>query len=469
MVDLDGTLTHTDTLFESVLVLLKRNPATVVQVMFWALAGALTLKNRVAARVQLNVAVLPWRHDLLLWLQQQKAAGRRIVLATAAHRSIADAAAAHLQLFDQVLATDDQTNLKGRAKLAAIRQAVGPSFVYAGDSQADLPIWQASQAVVLAGVRPGLAEQVRAARPVEAEFKGSAAGFRVWLKALRVHQWVKNLLILVPLFTAFALNQPDRVLAAALAFVAFSLAASGTYVMNDLWDLESDRQHPRKRLRAFASGQLSVLAGVGVAALLLLVALGVALLVSWQTAAVVAGYVVLTTCYSWVLKSYVLIDVLVLAMLYTYRVLAGGVATDITVSPWLLAFSVFTFFSLALVKRCAELMSLQESGRETAQGRDYRVGDLVVLWPVGVAASLSAIVVFGLYVSNPEIAARFAQPLWLWLVAMGLMYWFSRLWIKTARGEMHDDPIVFALRDRGSRIAVLAMAVVFLAARLVHW
>lgn len=460
VLDLDGTLTHTDTLFESVLVLLKRNPLYVFPVLFWALAGARVLKARVAERVHLNVATLPWRKDLLAWVTAQRAAGRRVVLATAAHRSIADAVAAHLQLFDQVLATDEQTNLKGENKLAAIRAAVGPEFVYAGDSAADLPIWRASQAVVFAGVPASLAAQVRPGARVEAEFAQPPAGWKLWLKALRVHQWIKNLLLFVPLFTAFAYTDASRVLAVVLTFIGFSLAASGTYVMNDLWDLESDRQHPRKCERAFASGRIGVLQGVLAAAGLVLAGLLVSLWVSLPVGLVLLGYVVLTTSYSWVLKSYVLIDVLMLALLYTYRVLAGAVATDIDLSPWLLAFSVFTFFSLALVKRCAELVSLQQMGRLAARGRDYRVGDLVVLWPFGASASICAIVVFGLYVALPETADRFAHPRILWLVAVGLIYWFGRLWIKTARGEMHDDPIVFALRDRGSRITVLAMMLV---------
>ena len=464
VVDLDGTLTSSDTLVESILLLLKANPLNLFRVIAWAIAGPVVLKNRVAALVSLKVASLPWRADLIEWLRQQRQAGRRIVLATAAHRSIADAVALHLGLFERVLATEGGLNLKGSNKLAAIREAVGPAFVYAGDSAADLPIWGASTAAVLVGASSFVQAQVLGRVPVEAEFPRPDVGLQVWLRALRVHQWVKNLLLFVPLFTAFAFGQADKLLAAALTFIGFSLAASATYLMNDLWDLESDRQHPRKRERALASGRITVAQGVAMAALLLLVGHAVALFVSWQTAAVLAGYVVLTTSYSWALKSYVLIDVLTLAMLYTYRVLAGAVATDIAVSTWLLAFSIFTFFSLALVKRCAELVSLQQLGREAARGRDYRVGDLVVLWPFGASASICAIVVFGLYVATPETAARFVHPQILWLVAVGLIYWFGRLWIKTARGEMHDDPIVFALRDGGSRITVLAMLAVFIAA-----
>jgi 4-hydroxybenzoate polyprenyltransferase/phosphoserine phosphatase len=466
VVDLDGTLTYTDTLFESVLLLLKRQPWMVLAVLAWALRGPWTLKSQLAARVQLDVAMLPWRQDLLGWLRAQRAAGRTLVLATAAHRSIAQAAAEHLRLFDQVLATEGGVNLKGARKLAAIQARIGPAFVYAGDSRADLPVWSASAAVVLADVPAALAAQIPQGIPVEACFQRAAGGWALWLKAIRVHQWVKNLLLFVPLFTAFAFNQPDKVLAAGLIFVAFSLAASGTYVMNDLWDLENDRQHPRKKERAFASGRIGVMQGVAAAVLLLAAGLLLALTISTAAALALAGYVVLTTAYSWSLKSYVLIDVMTLALLYTYRVLAGAVATGIDVSAWLLAFSAFTFFSLALVKRCAELLTLEQTGRMAAHGRDYRVGDLVVLWPFGAAASVSAVVVFGLYASTPETAARFTRPHGLWLVALGMMYWYGRLWIKTARGEMHDDPIVFALRDRGSRIAVLAMAALFAGS---HW
>lgn len=466
MVDLDGTLTYTDTLIESILILLKANPLHFFPICRWALAGPVELKSQLARRVQLDVSLLPWRLDLLEWIKKQRLAGRRIVLATAAHQSIADAVAGHLGLFEQTLATDGTTNLKGAHKLAAIKAAVGADFVYAGDSPADLTVWRSSSAAVVAGAPAALEARVRDMVPVEAVFGGSGSTWRVWLHALRVHQWIKNVLLFVPLFTAFAFGQGDKVAAAAMAFLAFSLAASGTYLLNDLWDLEADRRHPRKRERAFASGRIPVARGVLAAALLLLAGLALAGMVSLSTAAVLAGYVVLTTCYSWALKAYVLIDVLTLALLYTYRVVAGAVATQIAISPWLLAFSIFTFFSLALVKRCAELVQLQQSGHDAARGRDYRVSDLVVLWPFGASASICAIVVFGLYVASPETASRFAHPQALWLVAMGMMYWFGRLWIKTARGEMHDDPIVFALRDGGSRITVVAMLLVSIVAYL---
>ena len=464
VVDLDGTLTPTDTLHESVLRLLKQNVLQFFLLLWWLLSGRSGFKARVASRVRLDVATLPWCEPLLDWVGAQRAAGRRVVLATAADRSIAQAVADHLGLFDEVLASDASRNLKGARKLDAIRLAVGPDFAYAGDHAVDLPIWLASRGAILVGVPAGLARSVEARVPVEARFDHPGAGAKVWIKALRVHQWVKNLLIFVPLFTAFAYAQPGKLGSAAALFLSFSLVASATYLMNDLWDLDSDRRHPRKRERPMACGRISVVRALAAAGLLAAVGLGLAWAIAPAVLLVVLGYMVLTTAYSWTLKTYVLIDVLALSALYTYRVLAGGVATDITVSPWLLAFSVFTFFSLALVKRCSELVSMRDAGQLHTRGRDYRVGDLVVLWPLGVASSMCALVVFGLYVSTPETMGRFAHPQGLWLVAMGLLYWFGRVWIKTSRGEMHDDPIVFALRDRGSLVVVVTMIVLVLVA-----
>lgn len=468
VVDLDGTLTATDTLVESAIRLVKQTPLNLLRLPLWLLQGRAALKDAIAERVTLAVDTLPWRDELLAWLREEKSAGRRLVLATAAHRSIADAVAAHLGLFDEVIATEAGRNLKGTAKLAAIRERFGDDFVYAGDARADLPIWRAARAAVLVDVAPAIAATVRAAVPVEREFAGASAGPKVWLKALRVHQWLKNLLLFVPLLTAFAFTDPAKVAWMFVAFFAFSFAASATYVVNDLWDLDNDRVHPRKRARPFASATLPIPLGIAVAGAMLLVALVAAAFVSKGFLVMLLAYLVLTSAYSWVLKEYVLIDVIMLSLLYTLRILAGSVAVGISTSSWLLAFSVFVFLSLALVKRCAELVTLQEAGTAASRGRDYRVSDLVVLWPLGVGAALSAVVVFGLFISAPETQARYATPQLLWLVAIGLTYWLSRLWVKTSRGEMHDDPVVYAIKDRGSRVTVFAMLLVMLAAHFIR-
>ena len=464
VVDLDGTLTPTDTLVESVIQLIKQSPLNIFKILFWLISGRAGFKAQVAAHVNLAAQHLPYRQPLLDYLRAEKDKGRTLILATAAHISIADNVAKHLGLFDDVLATTGNHNLKGVNKLAAIQEKFGGQFVYAGDCQADVPIWQAAQAAVLVGVAAGLARSVAGSTPIEKAFPPEKADTATWLKALRVHQWIKNLLLFVPLLTAFSFADLGRVLTMSVALVAFSLAASATYMVNDLWDLENDRAHPRKRHRPFASAKIPIAHGLLVASVALVAAFVLAYTVNPGFVLMLLLYVVLTSAYSWVLKKYVLVDVLMLSLLYTLRILAGSVAIGIETSSWLLAFSVFMFLSLALVKRCSELVSLQQTGSKATRGRDYRVTDLVVLWPLGVGAALSAVVVFGLFISAPETQARYASPQLLWLVALGLIYWLARLWIKTSRGEMHDDPVIYAIKDRGSRATVAAMVCVMLAA-----
>ncbi|MFZ3036510.1 MAG: UbiA family prenyltransferase [Rugosibacter sp.] len=464
VVDLDGTLTLTDTLVESLIHLIKQSPLNLLRAPLWLLKGRAGFKAIIAEKTCLAAGSLPYREPLVAYLRAEKAQGRRIILATAAHATIADAVARQLGLFDQVLATTPGHNLKGRAKLKAIQENAGSSFVYAGDTQADLPIWQAAKAAILVGVPPALAATVREKTPIEREFPNEKATLTDWLRALRVHQWIKNLLLFVPLLTAFSFMEINKLFSMGLAFLAFSLAASATYIVNDLWDLDSDRLHPRKRLRPFASARLSVLHGLAVAGASLASAFLLAYCVSISFCLMLLAYLALTSAYSWTLKKYVLIDAIMLSLLYTLRILAGAVAIGVATSSWLLAFSVFIFLSLALVKRCAELVSLEKSGLDKAHGRDYRVTDLTVLWPLGVGTALSAVVVFGLFISSPETQTRYATPQLLWLVAIGLVYWLGRLWIKTSRGEMHDDPVVYAIKDDGSRITVAIMLFVMLMA-----
>ncbi|MEX5745636.1 UbiA family prenyltransferase [Massilia sp. X63] len=464
VVDLDGTLTPTDTLVESVLLLAKQSPFDLLRLPLWLARGREVMKAEVAARVSLAPEQLPYRQDLLDYLRQEKAGGRQIVLATAAHRAIADGVAGHLGLFDRVLASDGSRNLKGSNKLAAIRAEVGPDFAYAGDSAADLAVWEGAQAAVLVGASRAVSSAVRRRHPVEKEFSRPAAGPATWRKALRMHQWAKNLLLFVPLLTAFSFY-PEDLATMLLAFLCFSGAASATYIANDLWDLGNDRRHPRKKLRPFASGALPITSGVAAATLLLAGAFGLAFAINTGFAAMLLAYVVLTTAYSWWLKERVLIDVLVLSMLYTMRIVTGSVAVGIHTSAWLLAFSLFVFLSLALVKRCSELQLMQQRGQAGAHGRDYRVVDLAVLWPMGLASALAAVVVLGLFINAPETEQRYASPVLLWGLAGLMIYWLGRLWIKTARGEMDDDPVLYALKDRGSRMAVGLMAVIAVCAR----
>lgn len=468
VVDLDGTLTTTDTLFESVFKLLKKNPLYLVMVLVGLFKGRAALKSLIADRIRLAPELLPYRQDLLDYLRQQKQQGRLIVLATAAHRSIAQAVFDHLGVFDRFIASDRSVNLKSHAKLLAIQQNVGAQFVYAGDSKADLPIWQAASGAILAGASASIVHAVRQMTPVEREFTGQAAGPKVWLKALRVHQWMKNLLLFVPLMTAFQIGNIDKLVAVAWAFLAFCCAASGTYIVNDLLDIDNDRQHPRKCRRPFAAGQLSIVQGVAAALLLLVLAIGLAMQVSAAFVLALLVYLMLTTAYSWWFKERVLIDVLMLSLLYTLRIVAGGIAAHEFVSSWLLAFSVFIFLSLALVKRCAELVSLQGRGLDASHGRDYRVGDLIVLWPFGVGTAVAAVVVFGLFINADDTQSRYGTPYLLWLDEIVLIYWLASLWLQTARGQMHDDPVVHAVKNPGSRITIIVMVGLMMSAHFLH-
>lgn len=467
VIDLDGTLTPTDTLVESIVKLLKQTPLSLLRLPFWLMQGRAAFKEIIAAKTSIAVERLPYREPLLEYLREEKAKGRQIILATAAHHTIAERVAVHLAIFDKVIATKADRNLKGREKLQAIREEVGEPFVYAGDSRADLPIWKASKAAVLVNVPAALSETVRRVVEVERAFPRERAELSTWLRALRIHQWLKNLLLFVPLLTAFSFLDVDKFGSMVVGFLAFSFAASATYVVNDVWDLENDRAHPRKRSRPFARADLPIAHGLIVAAGALALGFSLALVVSQGFLLMLLLYLVLTSAYSWLLKEYVLVDVLMLSVLYTLRILAGSVALDIATSSWLMAFSVFMFLSLALVKRCAELVSLEESGAAATRGRDYRVSDLVVLWPLGVGAALSAVVVFGLFISAAETQVRYGMPDMLWLVAITLIYWLGRLWIKTSRGEMHDDPVVYAIKDRGSRVTIFSMVVVMLAAHFI--
>jgi 4-hydroxybenzoate polyprenyltransferase len=464
VVDLDGTFTLTDTLWESLVRLVKRAPITLLQFPRWLAGGRAHFKKHVFASSGWDAQPLPLHADLVQFLEEQRPA-RRIVLATAATEDIAHAVAGRHGVFDDVVASDGELNLKGEAKLKAIQERVGMQFTYAGDSRADLPIWNASDGAVLVGVSKGVRRSLRDGLHIEGDFQRPKAGWAVWLKAIRVHQWLKNALVCVPLILGMQFSA-DAALRVLVAFIAFSLLASATYLVNDLWDLDSDRVHPRKRHRPLASGVITIPSALVAAALLLTLGFGLAAFLGARFFGLLVLYLVVTSVYSWVLKRYMMADVVTLASLYTLRILAGAVAIDVRVTSWLLAFSVFLFLSLALIKRCAELVALEQRGEHEAAGRGYSVHDLRVLWSLGVGAGMNAVVVFGLFIMADDTRQRFVAPDLLWLAGLALVYWISRLWIKTSRGEMHDDPIVYALEDKNSRYTIALMFLIVIAAHL---
>ncbi len=464
-VDLDGTLLRTDTLVESVLALARARPLDLIPMLAALGRGRAGFKAWLAERVVLDVDALPLNIALIEWLRAERARGRRLVLATAADRHVAEALAAQTGLFDEVIASADGRNLKGETKAAALIARFGEAgFDYVGDSPADLPVWKAARRAIVVG-GPGIVQAASTVAEVERVFPIARITPGTILRALRPHQWVKNLLIFLPLLAAHQIGDVAGLAAATLAFLAFGLTASAVYVLNDLLDLPADRRHPSKCRRPFAAGDLPLLWGAVLIPLLLLVAAVLSLFIlPLAFSLVLAGYFVLTSAYSFWLKRRPILDVMTLAGLYTIRVIAGAAAVAIAPSFWLLAFSMFIFLSLALVKRYTELQGLLERGELTATGRGWHVEDLPLVQSLGTAAGMACVLVLALYIDSEPAQRLYAAPEALWLVCPLLLYWISRLWFKTHRGAMHDDPVVFALRDRMSLvIGVFTVGIVILA------
>lgn len=461
-VDLDGTLVHCDLLHEAALRMVGRRPAAVARMFASALRGRQHLKHFVAANVPLDATLLPYRRDLLDYLVAEKAAGRRLVLVTASPRAWAEAVAAHLGIFDEVHATELQ-NLKGAHKAQKLVQLFPDGFDYVGDSVADRPVWQAARHSLRAGrgtavAGPGGGVSYR-------DFPNGGSSWRAMLRLCRPHQWLKNLLVFVPLLAAHAL-QDESVLARALCcFVSFSLAASATYIVNDLLDIDADRAHPRKRFRPLAAGAVSVPAGLAMSILLFGLAVSTSFAVGSGLYIVLLSYIAMTMLYSLVVKRLVLVDVFCLAMLYSVRVVAGAVATHVALSLWLIGFSIFLFLALALVKRCAELAIHPASASDMRlAGRGYLRSDLPFLQMLSASSSFAAVVVFTLYAAQPEVGKLYKSPELLWVVAPLLLFWLCRVMLLTHRGRMHDDPIIFTAKDPKSLLLIgLAGAVVVLA------
>jgi 4-hydroxybenzoate polyprenyltransferase/phosphoserine phosphatase len=465
-VDLDGTLIRSDLFVESLFALLRKNVAYLFLIPVWLMRGKAYLKHQIAQRVDLDVTLLPYHGPFLNYLREQRAAGRRLVLVTATHHKYAREVAAYLDLFEQVLATDDTTNLSGTDKRARLTADYGAhGYDYAGNSRKDLEVWsEARRAVVVApdrGVKTG-AERLAT---LERSFDDGKAPVKDYLRAMRPHQWIKNLLVFVPLIASHKVHDLTLLLDAALAFSSFSLCAASVYLLNDLLDLDADRHHAQKRRRPFAAGRISVVRGSLLIPVTLILAFSLALMTLPPAFGAALGvYYLMTVAYSLRLKRVLMLDVVVLAGLYSIRIVAGTLAIAETHSFWLLAFSMFTFLSLAMAKRCAELSAKQSLAEERVKGRGYRRGDLEMVQSLGASSGQIAVLVLALYIVQDGGYAAYSRPEVLWLLCPLLLYWIGRVWIFAHRGWLHEDPVVFALRDRMSWwIGASALVIIWLA------
>jgi 4-hydroxybenzoate polyprenyltransferase len=465
-IDLDGTLIRSDTLFESVLQLLKHAPWLSFALPFWLLGGKAQLKARVAERTELPAASLPYREDFVAWARDQ-AELRPVILVTAAHRRVADTVARHLGFFSEVLATDD-VNLKAQRKADVLARRFGErGFDYAGNDRPDVVVWKRARAAIVVGATPRVAAAAHAHAIVEREFDpapGRVTRLRSWIRALRLYQWIKNVLVFVAPAAGHTLFEPATLQATMLAYVAFGLAASGVYLLNDLLDLPSDRRHPRKRRRPFASGALPLAGGLVLSPTLVGASVLLAAAINHRFLIALLAYLVCTTTYSMWLKRRTFIDVAMLAALYTLRVVAGAAAAGLTLSFWLLAVCAYGFLGLALLKRYAELRTMETEGHVAVAGRGYVTSDVPVVLALGVGASLLATLVTALYIESYAGMALYARPEMLWVLVGLMLMGVGRLWLKAGRGQMHDDPIVFVARDRWSLALVGCAAIAVLLA-----
>jgi 4-hydroxybenzoate polyprenyltransferase/phosphoserine phosphatase len=469
-VDLDGTLIRGNVLWECILVLLKTRPLTVLLLPFWLLSGLASLKHKLAARIHLDPALLPYRPQVLDLLRQEKAAGHRIALATATDRKFAEAISSYLGLFDEVHASDGQLNLKEANKAAfLVQRYAGAGFEYVGDSAADLEVWRTARAAYVVGTE-ARAKQAAAVT----ELKGAIleprvsfrASFRTWINALRGHHWAKNLLLFLPLVLSH--NLAAGLLVRTLAgFALYGFCASGLYILNDLLDLHSDREHPWKKQRPFAAGEISIPEGLLASLILLTAALGLGFLLDAQFGLALLGYAALTMLYSLYLKKIALLDVFVLSSFYSFRILAGALISATPLSQWFLAFSMFFFLSLAMAKRYSELLHASDLVKAGNSGRGYHTGDRELLLALGVGSSFSAVVIFSLYVQSQDVRLLYSSPEFLLLLCPIVLYWLSRTWLLAHRGELKEDPVTLAIRDPVSYGVALASAAV-IAASMIH-
>jgi 4-hydroxybenzoate polyprenyltransferase/phosphoglycolate phosphatase-like HAD superfamily hydrolase len=466
VVDLDGTLINSDALVESFFIFFRLHPLRIFEVFYWLLHGKAFLKRRLADEITLEVDLLPYNKDLLAWLGQQRTTGASVVLATASDLRIARKVAEHLGFFDEVFGTD-KINLSSKNKRDVLIHRYGEyGYEYVGNSSADFLVWDTANVIHIVNPERGVLKTVSKLGRVGMVFQRNSNYFKVLFKAFRMHQWVKNILIFVPLISSHRIMEAQLAQQGLLAFLAFGICASSVYLLNDLLDLPDDRRHPTKFKRPLASGLLPVLHALIYIPVFLISSFLLAIcFLPLQFTVVLVAYYLLTLGYSLWLKRVVMLDVIVLAMLYTLRVLAGATAMALMATFWILAFCIFIFLSLAFVKRYTELRDARHKGKsEKASGRGYYPADFELLASLGSSSGYISVLVLALYINDATSGVLYKSPEWMWAACPLMLFWLSRIWLLAHRGQMHDDPIVFAIRDSVSRWVGLGFVLVFVMA-----
>jgi 4-hydroxybenzoate polyprenyltransferase/phosphoserine phosphatase len=452
VVDLDGTLIRSDLLWESIVLFLRKHFVRAWLLPFWLFQGKAGFKDRLAREIELDPAALPYDQALLDLVRQEREDGRTTVLATGAQRRLAEQVAAHTGLFDLVLATES-VNLTSHNKAERLATLYGKQgYDYVGNSRADLPVWLGSRTpYCVAGIHFDLADG-RSTTQV-GSLRGGAA--RALFKALRPRQWLKNLLVFVPMLAGHALR-PDALLESLLAFAAFSACASSAYLLNDALDAQDDRVHPTKHKRPIAAGTLPLPLALAASPVLAFAALAACALAKPLLLLPLGVYFMTTLAYSIWLKRLLMVDIVTLAILYSLRVLGGSAATGIEPSFWLLAFSFFIFLSLALLKRHSELFNLHREGKEKTRGRGYTTADKTPVGVMGINAAFVSVLIFMLYFNSQNVLQLYRHPAWLLGILPLLVFWLGRLWTLSFRGQVNEDPVLYVSKDKVS-LVVLAL------------
>lgn len=465
VVDLDGTLIRTNLLHEAALQFLRKQPFLgAFLILYWLSKGKAYLKCRLSEYGEINPATLPYDSVVLAFLKDEKPRRPSLILATASHRRYAEEISAYLGIFDKVLATDELCNLSAERKEDALNKSLGKGkFDYIGNSADDLKVWRSSRSAWVVSTNRRLLVKAESIASLGGVFSTPRTLFRNWLKALRVHQWLKNFLLFVPLLAGHQLLNLELLIDGLLAFIAFSLCASSVYILNDLLDIPADRMHARKSRRMFASGQLSVAEGVLVFPLLFLAAMTLGFYaLGIEFILVLLGYYLLTMFYSFYLKRLVMVDVITLSLLYTVRIVAGAYAFNLDLTFWILGFSIFIFLSLALIKRYAELDAAKGAGSsDRAPGRGYYPEDLSIIASLGAASGYISVLVLAMYIQDDNTVSLYRYPEIIWMACPVLLFWISRAWLLTHRGEMHDDPVIFAVKDKTSLLTGAIFGLIF--------
>lgn len=464
VLDLDGTVVRGNLLVETALAFLKQYPWKIFMLFVWMLRGRAELKQQLAQRANVDVEALPLNDELLAYAAEQVGQGRKVYIATAADIAIANKVAARIPFVSDVIASDGRTNLKGSTKAAALSERFPNGFDYAGDASADLPVWRAAKQAIIVEAAPSVVAAARTFADITKIFPRPAP-WKALIKCLRPHQWAKNALVFVPLVLSGKLGDMTAVLATCAAFLAMSFVASATYVVNDIVDLADDRRHWSKRERPLASGRLSLLAGAAAVPLGLAAGFGLAILAGWGVVLATTLYLVSTLAYSLKLKKLPILDGFTLASLFTLRLGAGILASGAPASPWLLVFSMFLFASLSFAKRYTEVARVIERGGTEVRGRGYKAVDLPLILAVGISTGMCAVLILVLYIINDAFRQSFyGNTIWLWGFPIVLFLFVCRIWLMCQRGQMNDDPVVFAVRDRPSLALAASLMMCFVAA-----